>query len=185
MAVSTVHIFVHIRSWHPGRGQQESPSKTKLPEYDPSVCDRIMYRELSWQVIKCYLCPGNKRAQGDVNPKYESTFAFVNDYSAVKEEQAELKAEGDPRGLFNFPCPAGIYWMAKKRSFEPPTPRGPSHRQMLRDNLLALSQPHPCRSYSKRNPPRHSDLDTNLLGPHLAQISSSLSVPNHSPATTK
>ena len=53
------------------RGQQEAPSKTTLPPYDPS----------------CYLCPGNKRAQGDQNPKYESTFVFVNDYSAVKEEQ--------------------------------------------------------------------------------------------------
>jgi len=34
------------------------------------------------------LCPGNKRAAGDVNPQYESTFVFVNDYSAVKEDQA-------------------------------------------------------------------------------------------------
>lgn len=55
------------------RGQQEAPSKNKLPEYDP----------------KCYLCPGNDRAQGDANPQYQSTFAFVNDYSAVKEEQQE------------------------------------------------------------------------------------------------
>jgi galactose-1-phosphate uridylyltransferase len=42
------------------------------------------------------LCPGNQRAQGDVNPKYESTFVFVNDYSAVKEEQAAYDgANGD------------------------------------------------------------------------------------------
>lgn len=37
----------------------------------------------------CYLCPGNTRAQGDVNPTYEGTFTFVNDYSAVKEDQKE------------------------------------------------------------------------------------------------
>ena len=55
------------------RGQQEEASKTSLPDYDP----------------ECYLCPGNKRAQGDSNPKYESTFVFVNDYAAVQEEQAE------------------------------------------------------------------------------------------------
>lgn len=62
------------------RGQQESPSKTTLPTHDP----------------ECYLCPGNKRAQGDVNPNYESTFVFVNDYSAVKEEQAHYEgAKGD------------------------------------------------------------------------------------------
>ncbi|KAF7715987.1 Galactose-1-phosphate uridylyltransferase [Penicillium ucsense] len=67
------HILVSPhRTKRPWQGQQESPSKTTLPSHDP----------------ECYLCPGNKRAQGDVNPKYESTFVFVNDYSAVKEEQA-------------------------------------------------------------------------------------------------
>ncbi|KAL3418033.1 galactose-1-phosphate uridylyltransferase [Phlyctema vagabunda] len=71
------------RTKRPWQGQQESPSKITLPEYDAS----------------CYLCPGNKRAQGDTNPKYESTFAFVNDYSAVKEEQAEYTQQSDPKGL--------------------------------------------------------------------------------------
>ncbi|KAI7084435.1 Galactose-1-phosphate [Hortaea werneckii] len=61
------------RTKRPWQGQQEAASKIELPEYDSS----------------CYLCPGNKRAQGDVNPKYDSTFVFVNDYSAVKEQQAE------------------------------------------------------------------------------------------------
>ncbi|KAL1302183.1 hypothetical protein AAFC00_002614 [Neodothiora populina] len=61
------------RTKRPWQGQQEGASRTTLPAYDPS----------------CYLCPGNKRAQGDENPKYDSTFVFVNDYSAVKEEQAE------------------------------------------------------------------------------------------------
>ncbi|RKU48867.1 galactose-1-phosphate uridyl transferase [Coniochaeta pulveracea] len=65
------------RTKRPWQGQQEGPSKNKLPEYDP----------------KCYLCPGNKRAQGDSNPQYKSTFVFVNDYSAVKEEQQEYTPE--------------------------------------------------------------------------------------------
>lgn len=69
------------------RGQQESPSKTTLPAYDPS----------------CYLCPGNKRAQGDVNPQYQNTFVFVNDYSAVKEEQAEYKPEVTGEEFSTFP----------------------------------------------------------------------------------
>lgn len=43
--------------------------------------------QLTWS--QCYLCPRNKRAQGDSNPDYNSTFVFVNDYSAVKEQQAE------------------------------------------------------------------------------------------------
>ncbi|KAL9107234.1 MAG: hypothetical protein Q9227_007858 [Pyrenula ochraceoflavens] len=64
-------------------GQQEAPSKTELPFYDP----------------KCYLCPGNPRAAGDTNPQYESTFVFVNDYSAVKETQADYKQEDEPGSL--------------------------------------------------------------------------------------
>ncbi|KAF2454993.1 galactose-1-phosphate uridylyltransferase [Lineolata rhizophorae] len=65
------------RTKRPWQGQQEAPSANVLPQYDPS----------------CYLCPGNKRAQGDVNPQYENTFIFVNDYSAVKEKQAEYNPE--------------------------------------------------------------------------------------------
>ncbi|OJJ01477.1 hypothetical protein ASPVEDRAFT_41060 [Aspergillus versicolor CBS 583.65] len=65
------------RTKRPWQGAQETPSKTTLPDYDAT----------------CYLCPGNKRAQGDHNPKYDKTFVFVNDYSAVKEEQATYQPE--------------------------------------------------------------------------------------------
>lgn len=61
------------RTKRPWQGQQEEPSKTTLPDYD----------------AKCYLCPGNQRAAGDANPQYDSTFVFVNDYSAVKEQQRD------------------------------------------------------------------------------------------------
>jgi UDPglucose--hexose-1-phosphate uridylyltransferase len=70
------------RTKRPWLGQQEEPSKSQLPEYDPA----------------CYLCPRNKRAQGDSNPDYKDTFAFVNDYSAVKEEQADYSAEAKRGG---------------------------------------------------------------------------------------
>ncbi|PSS05198.1 galactose-1-phosphate uridyl transferase [Coniella lustricola] len=60
------------RTKRPWQGQQESAQANTLPDYDP----------------KCYLCPGNERAQGGRNPDYKDTFVFVNDYSAVKEEQA-------------------------------------------------------------------------------------------------
>ncbi|SPN98491.1 probable galactose-1-phosphate uridylyltransferase [Cephalotrichum gorgonifer] len=65
------------RTKRPWQGQQEGAAKIDLPEYDP----------------KCYLCPGNQRAQGDSNPQYTETFVFVNDYSAVKESQAEYTPE--------------------------------------------------------------------------------------------
>jgi len=40
---------------------------------------------------ECYLCPGNKRANGEVNPNYKSTFVFTNDYSALIENIPDKK----------------------------------------------------------------------------------------------
>ncbi|KAI1455932.1 galactose-1-phosphate uridylyltransferase [Annulohypoxylon moriforme] len=71
------------RTKRPWQGQQEAPSVNKLPEYDP----------------KCYLCPRNSRAQGDANPDYAQTFVFVNDYSAVKEQQQDYEAESSTDDL--------------------------------------------------------------------------------------
>lgn len=39
----------------------------------------------------CYLCPGNTRANGEINPQYNSTFVFTNDFSALKENAPNLK----------------------------------------------------------------------------------------------
>jgi UDPglucose--hexose-1-phosphate uridylyltransferase len=44
-------------------------------------------------VAQCYLCPSNTRANGSKNPRFNNTFVFVNDYSAVKEEQQEYNPE--------------------------------------------------------------------------------------------
>ncbi|KAF2796687.1 galactose-1-phosphate uridylyltransferase [Melanomma pulvis-pyrius CBS 109.77] len=65
------------RNKRPWQGLQETPTKITLPEYDP----------------ECYLCPGNIRAQGQQNPKFDRTFVFVNDFSAVKEDQEEYHPE--------------------------------------------------------------------------------------------
>ena len=71
------------RTKRPWQGAQESPGLIELPQYDP----------------KCYLCPSNKRASGDTNPKYDDTFVFVNDYSAVKEEQDEYSSPDEAGSL--------------------------------------------------------------------------------------
>jgi galactose-1-phosphate uridylyltransferase len=52
---------------------------------------------------KCYLCPGNARAAGDSNPQYEKTFAFVNDYSAVKEQQPDYDVGQSTEGILDMP----------------------------------------------------------------------------------
>lgn len=62
------HVLVSPhRTKRPWLGQTEPPQSVNLPEYDP----------------KCYLCPGNARAGGQLNAAYEHTMVFENDYAAV------------------------------------------------------------------------------------------------------
>jgi len=55
------------RTNRPWQGQVEKIPSDQRPIYDP----------------RCYLCPGNQRAEGAHNPNYESTFVFTNDFSAL------------------------------------------------------------------------------------------------------
>ncbi len=58
----------------------------------------------------CYLCPGNTRANGDVNPTYTETFVFTNDFAALRPETSLatvddglLQAQGE-RGTCRVVC---------------------------------------------------------------------------------
>ncbi|MEM9774846.1 MAG: UDP-glucose--hexose-1-phosphate uridylyltransferase [Chloroflexota bacterium] len=51
----------------PWLGKVETPPRVRLPRYDPN----------------CYLCPGNKRSNGIVNPQYEGTYVFPNDFPVL------------------------------------------------------------------------------------------------------
>lgn len=55
------------RTKRPWQGKQERPPADDRPQFDP----------------KCYLCPGNTRANGEQNPQYESTYVFTNDFAAL------------------------------------------------------------------------------------------------------
>jgi UDPglucose--hexose-1-phosphate uridylyltransferase len=61
------------RTKRPWNGQVEKPTGETLPQYDEH----------------CYLCPGNERAGGVMNPKYEDVFVFKNDFSALLEDTPE------------------------------------------------------------------------------------------------
>ncbi len=61
------------RTQRPWQGQQEESASGNKTTYDPG----------------CYLCPGNTRAGGKVNPDYKSTFAFDNDFSALLPDVAD------------------------------------------------------------------------------------------------
>jgi len=58
------------RTDRPWQGKVESLTTEQRPPHDPY----------------CYLCPGNSRAGGSVNPDYKSCFAFTNDFSSLLPE---------------------------------------------------------------------------------------------------
>lgn len=83
------------RTSRPWCGQEEQPSETDHPAYDPT----------------CYLCPGNERANGQRNRKFKGVFAFDNDFAALTpdapidgfEKDGLLVAHGEP-GLCRVLC---------------------------------------------------------------------------------
>lgn len=63
------------RAKRPWQGQKESVTVDNRPEHDP----------------ECYLCPGNVRINGELNPKYTSPFVFENDFAALKQEEISFE----------------------------------------------------------------------------------------------
>ncbi|RPI26571.1 MAG: UDP-glucose--hexose-1-phosphate uridylyltransferase [Acidobacteria bacterium] len=55
------------RMKRPWQGKVESAAGGLRPAHDPT----------------CYLCPGNVRAGGEHNPRYENTFVFANDFAGL------------------------------------------------------------------------------------------------------
>lgn len=64
----------------PWQGQLERISAPERPAYDPT----------------CYLCPGNRRAENERNPDYESTFVFTNDFAALLPDAPDLPLSVHP-----------------------------------------------------------------------------------------
>lgn len=83
------------RTKRPWQGQTEEVAQESQPRYDP----------------QCYLCPGNTRAGGHVNPPYTSTFVFDNDFAALlpdapggESDEAGLMVAKSERGLCRVVC---------------------------------------------------------------------------------
>ncbi|HBY06384.1 MAG TPA: galactose-1-phosphate uridylyltransferase [Chloroflexi bacterium] len=71
------------RTKRPWQGQVEKGQPDDRPRYDP----------------KCYLCPGNERAGGVINPQFEHTFVFTNDFAALLAD-TPLSTEAYQNPLF-------------------------------------------------------------------------------------
>jgi UDPglucose--hexose-1-phosphate uridylyltransferase len=88
------------RTQRPWQGEVGQTSPRSAVIYDP----------------ECYLCPGNQRAGGAVNPSYDSVFSFVNDYAALlpdlpTENEVQSSSQASPllraepaRGLCKVLC---------------------------------------------------------------------------------
>lgn len=77
------------RNKRPWQGKVEKVNLEKRPSYDPS----------------CYLCPGNSRTSGDVNPKYTKPYSFTNDFSALLKD---IPYEEASNGLLKAESESGI-----------------------------------------------------------------------------
>lgn len=62
------------RALRPWLGQQDKVVAAEQPAYDPT----------------CYLCPGNRRATGQINEDYEAPFVFTNDFAALEEDVPDV-----------------------------------------------------------------------------------------------
>jgi len=69
------------RTKRPWLGAEEPEPPEERPVHDPG----------------CYLCPGNTRVTGDVNPAYAATFVFTNDFAALRPTTSDARVD---EGLF-------------------------------------------------------------------------------------
>ncbi len=78
------------RTDRPWQGQTERPARPASVAHDPD----------------CYLCPGNRRAHGAVNPDYRHTFVFDNDFAALRADAGDDAV--DQGGLIVAQAESGI-----------------------------------------------------------------------------
>lgn len=77
------------RTKRPWQGKQEEVSTQERPMHDAT----------------CYLCPGNKRINGEQNPNYEDVFVFTNDFAALQADSKSFKIND---GLLRAESESGI-----------------------------------------------------------------------------
>jgi UDPglucose--hexose-1-phosphate uridylyltransferase len=172
------------RTKRPWLGAVEKGAPASLPAYDPG----------------CYLCPGNERAGGILNPDYRGAYAFPNDFPALLPEGPAdswesggiLRAEGErgacevicfsPRHDMTLPLMSeeGVHavvdaWVqADARLSSLP---GIAYVQIFenRGAMMGCSNPHPhCQAWASSSVPGIPEREGALQAKHLAEKGSCL-----------
>ncbi|WNH12714.1 UDP-glucose--hexose-1-phosphate uridylyltransferase [Thalassobellus suaedae] len=77
------------RAKRPWQGQNEAVSNEVRPSHDAS----------------CYLCAGNTRINGEINPDYKDVFVFTNDFAALQTDSKTFSVDD---GLLKAQSEQGI-----------------------------------------------------------------------------
>lgn len=80
-----------------------SPHRTKRPWQGKT--EKIAANTGPEYVADCYLCPGNTRSSGELNPDYQDPFSFYNDFPALIQQRPEEKISN---GLLRAESETGI-----------------------------------------------------------------------------
>lgn len=86
------------RAKRPWSGQVDKAPTEELPSYD----------------AECFLCPSNTRISGDVNPDYDGTYVFGNDFAALMQDTPAAPESENP--LFKT---MGVTGLARVICFSP------------------------------------------------------------------
>jgi len=91
--------------WHPLR--EEWVIVAAHRQNRPWIGETVTHEAepLSEYLSDCYLCPGNQRVSGAVNPNYEQTFVFDNDHPCVGPD---APAAASPAGIYRSRPARGI-----------------------------------------------------------------------------
>lgn len=166
------------RTSRPWQGQTEPAADAAIPAYDPG----------------CYLCPGNLRANGERNPRYEDVFAFDNDFAALVretppetiDESGLIVARGEP-GICRVVCFSPRHdltlsrmtteeitkvvalWIEEFRRLDADDLVGAVQIFENRGAMMGASNPHPhCQIWATRSEPNELAKESARQGEHMA-----------------
>jgi len=172
------------RTKRPWRGRVETATPTEISTYDPD----------------CYLCPGNPRADGTVNPKYSDIFVFDNDFAALQADidtasnsDGKLLIAESERGVCRVICFSPNHALAlprmenadirlvvdewAKQYSDLASSPFVSHVQIFenRGEMMGASNPHPhSQIWASESIPNESAKELRSLGEYLAKNRSCL-----------